>query len=119
MKKFGIALVMFLVTLPVVVSAQSATFPFGGYITYVDYCDDGSTLLYVFDIRYKTVLPFIYSPYFSRLNAHYNIWKPGNRVMGSAFYGGVCLQIERETVIYGFDITGPVPLFPGIGTTGI
>ncbi len=116
MKKIFIA-VLFVagIVLPQLTYAQTS-FPFGGRVASVIFCNDGSTLIYELDLLYKTVIPIIYDPKISRLNQYYNVWLPGNSIIGTAFFGGVCVLGNTAIPALG-TVTGPIPFLPGVGTS--
>lgn len=76
------------------VDAQvSGIVPFGGVITYVDYCCDGSVLMWV-----SPPVPgiYIYSPYVTRMFQNFNIFSPGPWILGNSVPGGFCDLIVAE-----------------------
>lgn len=119
MKKIVAVFVLFVLTLiPFAhfAHAQIASFPFGGKVATVTFCNDGSTLIYEVDLIYKSLIPIVYTPYVSAIRSWYNVWTPGNWVAGTAFYGGVC-TIGNTVIPALGTVTGPLPLMPGIGSS--
>lgn len=62
--------------------------PFGGRITFVQYCCDGSVMLTI--TGQKNPGNYIFSPYASRLYRNFNVFAPGPNVVGDGNPGGYC-----------------------------
>lgn len=95
-----------------------ANIPFGGRIVMMHDCFcSGGWMIYVFDPGKMLILPIVFQFGISRLNASWNIFTPGNQVLGTMIPGGVCsIALAVCTPIPAVGTVTPFPL-SGVGTS--
>jgi len=117
---FSSLLILFLVVVPVAVSAQAVTaeVPFGGPLLFTFFCGcSGNFMNYIFDDKTLTTLPLVFQPGLSILYSSYNILTPGTQELGVFIPGaGQCWVPAPDGCNY-IPSFGAYGNLPGTGTT--
>jgi hypothetical protein len=94
---------------------------FGGKIVYVDYCTCmASIMLYILDLRLKSVIQLMYMPGVSSLKMNYNIFTTGNNVLGG--YTPIpmqCMVVDGTDCSSHGTARGIIDFYRGVGTSAI